>query len=314
MKGKILKSTGLWYQVLLEDHTVLACRLKGKIRLSDIQTTNPVAVGDWVEIDAYRDDEGNGIIESVLPRVNYIMRKSTNLSKQAQILAANVDRVYLVVTLHSPPTHLAFIDRFLVAAESFRIPVTLLWNKVDLYSKIEIQEVKKKATVYERLGYPNHLLTATDESTVEFLRSETAGLQVMFGGHSGVGKSTIINALAPELNLRTGAISNAHQSGQHTTTFAEMHPLTNGGYLIDTPGIRAFGFSDIIKEELAHYFPEMRQLLNDCKFHNCLHLKEPHCAVKKAVHRGDIEESRYNNYVGMMETDENETFRKNIYG
>ena len=313
-KGTVLKSTGKWYTVELMDGSVISCRIRGKLRLSGLSTTNPIAVGDRVIVDDEIDEEGKRTISDFEERTNYIVRKSTNLSKQMQILAANVDRAYLLVTLHSPFTHLAFIDRFLVAAESFRIPVTILFNKVDIYGSKDLIELDTVQQTYESIGYPCFRISAENHSNIDWLRNEIAGKQVMISGHSGVGKSTLVNALDPELELRTGEISKAHLQGQHTTTFAEMHKLSGGGYVIDTPGIRAFGIVDLEKEHLSHYFPEMRALIGECKFHNCQHLNEPKCAVKQAVQDGAIPESRYQTYLQLMQEDPNEIHRKDIYG
>lgn len=310
LKGRVIKSTGKWYQVVLDDHAVVSCRIRGKIRLEGLRTTNPIAVGDVVVLDDKVDEEGNKTILDFEPRKNYIVRKSTNLSKQMQILAANVDRAYLMITLHSPQTHLAFIDRFLVAAESFRIPVTLLFNKIDQYSEKELKEVDDVIALYSKIGYPCHKISAENKENISFLREEINENQVMISGHSGVGKSTLLNALDPQWSVRTGEISSAHQQGQHTTTFAEMFPLQSGGYFIDTPGIRAFGIVDLEKEFISHYFPEMRALIGECKFHNCQHLNEPKCAVKMALESGAIAPSRYQTYVQLMTEDQNEVHRK----
>jgi ribosome biogenesis GTPase len=314
MQAKVLKSTGKFYNVLLPNGEPVLCRIRGKIRMSGLKTTNPVAVGDEVIIDDEYDDEGRGMITDVLPRRNYIVRKSTNLSKQMQILAANVDRAYLIVTLHSPNTHLAFIDRFLVSTESFRIPCTLLFNKIDQYDEKDMAKIDEYIAKYEAIGYPCHKISTFDESSVEFLRKEIYGNQVMIGGHSGVGKSSLINALDPEISARIGEISQSHAQGQHTTTFAEMFPLNSGGFIIDTPGIRAFGIIEIEKEHIGHYFKEIRELMDGCKFNNCKHINEPQCAVKKALENGEIAVSRYDSYWQMMMEDPNDNYRKNIYG
>ncbi|MCH2231548.1 MAG: ribosome small subunit-dependent GTPase A [Crocinitomicaceae bacterium] len=314
MQGKVLKSTGKWYTVELSDTSIVKCRIRGKMRLEGLKTTNPISVGDVVNLSKKEDDEGNRVIESIENRTNYIVRKSTNLSKQSQILAANIDRAYLLVTIHSPVTHLAFIDRFLVSAESFRIPTTILFNKIDMYSKDDLDYVDALIHMYERIGYPCKKVSALDKESVEFLKQEINGKQVMISGHSGVGKSTLVNAIDSNLNIVTNEISNAHQQGQHTTTFAEMHKLQSGGYIVDTPGIRAFGIVDMDKSVISHYFPEMRALMSECKFNNCLHLKEPKCAVKEALEKNEIDESRYTTYVQLMEEDENDIHRKNIFG
>ncbi len=309
--GKILKSTGKWYIVELENGEIVECRIRGKIRLlGGLKATNPVTVGDNVLLSDTRDEEGKGVISEVLDRKNYIARKSTNLSKQIQLLAANVDRAYLMVTIKSPVTHIAFIDRFLVSAEAFRVPVTILFNKIDTYSEEELEYTDALIDLYQSIGYQCHKINAQEEQNVLFLRSEINKNQVMISGHSGVGKTTLVNQLDSMLELRTGEISNYHQQGQHTTTFAEMHALSSGGYIIDTPGIRAFGIVDLEKEVISHYFPEMRQLIGKCKFHNCKHLNEPSCAIKTGKEDGTISASRYQSYFQIMTEDESEIHRK----
>lgn len=310
MQGKVLKSTGKWYIVELIDGKIIECRIRGKIRLEKLRTTNPIAVGDEVFIKDEPDEEGKYVITDYQERKNYIVRKSTNLSKQMQILAANVDHAYLLVTLKSPQTHLAFIDRFLVAAESFRIPISLLFNKIDQYTTKELEEVDRIIEIYQQIGYPCYKISGNNPKDTTFLREQIRDKQVMISGHSGVGKSTLINSLDPTFNIKTNEISEAHQQGQHTTTFAEMHKLEFGAYIIDTPGIRAFGIVDLDKEVISHYFPEMRQMIGECKYHNCQHLEEPKCAVKDAVVAGEIAESRFNSYVQLMTEDENEVHRR----
>lgn len=309
--GKVLKSTGKWYQVMLDDFQVVSCRIRGRLRLEGLKTTNPIAVGDSVLLSDVIDEEGKYVITDFKPRTNYIVRKSTNLSKQMHILAANIDRAYLMVTLKHPVTHLAFIDRFLVSAESFRIPVTLIFNKIDLLSADELNDLEALKSMYESISYPCYSISASNAADIQFLKDEISGNQVMIAGHSGVGKSTLVNALDESLDLRIGEISSAHFQGQHTTTFAEMHPLKSGGYIIDTPGIRAFGIVDLDKSVISHYFPEMRALIGECRFHNCQHLKEPGCAVKQAIDNGTIYESRYFTYLQLMEEDADEIHRKN---
>lgn len=312
--GKVLKSTGKWYVVELDNGEIVQARIRGRFKIDGLKTTNPVAAGDQVKLDDSEDNEGNRRISEILKRSNYLVRKSTNLSKQMHILAANIDRAYLMVTIHSPVTQLAFIDRFLVSAESFRIPTTLLFNKIDLYNEDDTEYMNALMMMYKEVGYPCVAISAENKENIDFLRNEINGHQVMISGNSGVGKSTLVNAIDSNLKLLTQAISSSHLQGQHTTTFAEMHKLTTGGYIIDTPGIRAFGIVDLEKEHIAHYFPEMRKLLGECKFHNCKHLSEPDCAVKKAVEEGIIYESRYQTYCQLMLEDVNDVYRKNIYG
>jgi ribosome biogenesis GTPase / thiamine phosphate phosphatase len=313
LKGKVLKSTGKWYQVMLENGEQLDCRIRGRLRLEGLKTTNPIAVGDVVLLSDKRDEEGKGVIEDYEPRQNYIVRKSTNLSKQQHILAANIDRAYLLVTVKYPETHPVFIDRFLVAAESFRIPTTLLFNKIDLLSQDDREYLEALMDMYRTIGYTCEAISAENKQNIDFLRDEIAGCQVMIAGHSGTGKSTLVNALDPSLDLRIGEISAAHRQGQHTTTFAEMHPLQSGGFIIDTPGIRAFGIIDLDKEVISHYFPEMRALIGECRFHNCQHLNEPSCAVKDAVENGEIYESRYATYLQLMLGDDDDVHRRSKY-
>ena len=310
LSGKVLKSTGKWYIVEMEDGSIVNCRIRGKMRMSKLRTTNPIAVGDEVIVSDVEDEDGNLMILDFKERKNYIVRKSTNLSKQMQILAANVDKAYLLVTIKSPLTHLAFIDRFLVAAESFRIPTTILFNKIDIYDEDELEYVDALSYMYEKAGYPCFKISATKEEDIEFLKEDIKGKQIMISGHSGVGKSTLVNALDDSLSLRIGAISESNAQGKHTTTFAEMYKLKSGGYIIDTPGIRAFGIVNLEKEVISHYFPEMRHFLNECKYNNCLHMNEPKCAVKAALETGEVSESRYTTYMQLMTEDENEVHRK----
>lgn len=305
----VLKSTGKWYTLELSKGEVVQARIRGKLRLEGLSTTNPIAAGDKVYLSPDIDSDGIRLIENIVPRRNYIVRKSTNLSKQMQILAANVDHAYLVATLKSPVTQLAFIDRFLVSAESFRIPTTILFNKTDLYSEEDKGFLAVLKNIYSTLGYGIAAISTLDKSSINFLLEEINGKNVMISGNSGVGKSSLVNALDSNLDIRTGAISQAHEQGKHTTTFAEMHRLASGGYIIDTPGIRAFGMINLEKEHIAHYFPEMRTLLGQCRFHNCLHLNEPHCAVKEALSDDSIAPSRYHSYVQLMEEDADTPYR-----
>jgi ribosome biogenesis GTPase len=312
-EGLVLKSTGSWYRVLMPDsNTELDCRIRGKIRLKGTRTTNPVAVGDRVLVQPENDSEG--IITDIVPRKNYIIRKSTNLSKEAQILAANVDAAYLFVTLVLPETLQGFIDRFLVSAEAYRIETKIIFNKIDLYEEDALAVLEHYENLYGNIGYKTFRVSATTGEGIEELKADMKNKIVVFAGHSGTGKSTLSNFLIPGLNIKTGNLSFSHLTGKHTTTFAEMHPLPFGGYLVDTPGVRAFGIVDLEKEHIGHYFPEIRALLNECRFNNCMHLNEPGCAVKNAVENGDIDFSRYENYVSMVHKEEDSPYRKDIYG
>jgi ribosome biogenesis GTPase / thiamine phosphate phosphatase len=318
MQGLVLKSTGKIYNIILENGEIVKATIRGKLRIEGLKTTNPIAAGDRVELTATSDTNSQESpvsysIQSILPRKNYIVRKSTNLSKQMQIIAANVDHAYLLVTLKSPVTQIGFIDRFLVSAESFRIPTTLLFNKVDLFGAEEERLFTELSAIYSSIGYTCHRICAENESQISFLRDEIKGKQVMISGNSGVGKTTLVNSLDPTLTLRTGEISKVHEQGKHTTTFAEMHSLASGGYIIDTPGIRAFGVIDLEKEHMAHYFPEMRNLIGACRFHNCLHLNEPNCAVKDAVEKDEISFSRYQSYLDLMYEDPSDPHRRNTF-
>jgi len=310
--GIVLKSTGKFYTVLMENGVEITARIRGKFRLEGLRTTNPVAVGDRVILrEEKNESEELFTIESVEPRQNYLVRKSTNLSKQKQILASNTDCVYLVVTIEQPTTQLGFIDRFLISAESFRIPVTILFNKIDLYSDESKFQMQIWKEMYEKIGYPCHFISTLESETHQFLNEEIKDKQVLFAGNSGVGKSSIVKCIDPRIDLRIGEISEVHFSGKHTTTFAEMYQVESGGFIIDSPGIRAFGLVEIEKEVLAHYFPEMRRLLGECKFHNCMHVNEPHCTVKDAVENGEIEETRYIHYLQMLEDYGSDIHRRN---
>jgi ribosome biogenesis GTPase len=318
MQGLVLKSTGKIYNIILEDGEIIKATIRGKLRIEGLKTTNPIAAGDRVVLTASSDTNSQDSpvsysIQSILPRKNYIVRKSTNLSKQMQIIAANVDHAYLLVTLKSPVTQIGFIDRFLVSAEAFRIPTTLLFNKIDLFGTEEERLFTELSAIYTSLGYTCHRICAENEAQISFLRKELKEKQVMISGNSGVGKTTLVNSLDPTLTLRTGEISKVHEQGKHTTTFAEMHSLASGGYIIDTPGIRAFGVIDLEKEHMAHYFPEMRNLIGACRFHNCLHLNEPNCAVKDAVEKDEISFSRYQSYLDLMYEDPSDPHRRKTF-
>src|ERR1700709_9955 len=298
MQGLITKSTGSWYQVQTPDGQRIDCRIKGKFRIKGITTTNPLAVGDVVDFDM-EPEQGTGVITNLHPRKNYIIRKSINLSKQAQIIAANLDQALLVVTLASPRTSLGFIDRFLVPAEAYDIPAALVFNKLDLFSDEGLDILADYKAVYENIGYPCYNVSALQGTNIDEVANVIKDKVPLFSGHSGVGKSSLINALLPDLKLRTTEISEWHDKGMHTTTFAEMFELPQGGFIIDTPGIRELGVIDIEKQELSHFFPEMRERMHDCRFNNCRHINEPGCAVLDALENGEIELSRYESYLSI---------------
>ncbi|GAA4277138.1 ribosome small subunit-dependent GTPase A [Aquimarina mytili] len=311
--GIVYKSTGSWYTVKTEDGTVYDCRIKGKFRIQDIKSTNPVAVGDKVDFKLEtKSDKVTGVIEHIHERQNYIVRKSVKLSKQTHIIAANIDVVFLLVTLNNPPTFTAFIDRFLVTAEAYGIKAVLLFNKIDTYTDDELLEVKYLAALYRKIGYECIGISAKTGKNVDKVKSIMVDKVSMFSGHSGVGKSTLINTIEPGLSLRTAEISEQHQQGQHTTTFAEMFDLTFKARIIDTPGIKGFGVVDMDKEELGDYFPEFFELKSKCKFNNCLHINEPKCAVKEALNNEEVAWSRYRSYLQILEGEE-EHYRKNNY-
>lgn len=304
MRGIVTKSTGSWYQVLDEKGNRYECRIKGKFRTHGIKTTNPIAVGDWVEFEVELGQQ-SAVITKLEPRKNYIIRRSVNLSKQTQIIGANLDLALLVVTLASPPTSTGFIDRFLVTAEAYSIPAGIVFNKLDLFSDEGLEILAEYVDIYESLGYPCYTVSALEKQNIEDLKQVLKDKITLVSGHSGVGKSTLINALIPGLELKTGNISDWSDKGKHTTTFAEMIDLPFGGKLIDTPGIRELGIVDIEPQELSHFFPEMRMLLNQCKFHNCRHINEPGCAVLEALENGEIEPSRYDSYLSIYNNENN---------
>ncbi|HSP11553.1 MAG TPA: ribosome small subunit-dependent GTPase A [Salegentibacter sp.] len=313
MKGTVYKSTGSWYLVKGEDGKNYDCRIKGKFRLKGIKSTNPVAVGDKVGFDI-EENEGaeQGVIKKIENRENYIIRKSVNLSKQTHIIASNIDQVFLLITLNNPPTFTTFIDRFLITAEAYGIKAVLLFNKVDTYNEDELAEIKYLAAMYREIGYECIGISAKSGKNVEKVKEMMLGKTSMFSGHSGTGKSTLINALEPGLNLKTSEISGQHKQGQHTTTFAEMFDLSFDARIIDTPGIKGFGVVDIEREELGNYFPEFFRVKQNCKFHNCMHIEEPQCAVKEALEEGKIAWSRYKSYMQILQGDE-DNYRTDIY-
>ena len=306
-KGLVIKSTGSWYEVQNAAGEIVPCRMKGKFKMAGLRTTNPIAVGDLVEFKP--EGEDRGVITKIESRKNYIIRRSTNLSKQAHIIAANIDQAYLIVTLASPPTSTGFIDRFLVTAEAYHIPVTIVFNKIDLHTDAEDAEMEALWQIYTSIGYRCLSLSAIDETSLGELKAKLTDHVNLLSGHSGVGKSTLINQLVPGLDLRTDEVSDYHKKGKHTTTFAEMHQLPDGGFLVDTPGIKGFGVIDLDKAELSHYFPEMRDRLEDCQFHNCVHINEPKCGIKAAVEAGEIAMHRYENYLAIYHEDESQSYR-----
>lgn len=299
--GIIVRSTGSWNTVRLLDGTLIECRLRGQFRQKGIRATNPVAVGDNVEL--LINDDDTGIIVTLGERKNYIIRKSVNLSKEVHVIAANVDQAFIVVTVAQPRTSLGFIDRFLCVAEAYDIPAKLVFNKTDLNQSDELIALQTEhINKYKSIGYPVFQTSATNGDGIDILLREMKGKTSLIFGHSGVGKSTLLNALEPSLDLKTGEISDIHNKGKHTTTFAEMFELKNGGFVIDTPGVKEFGMVNMEKEEISHYFPEIFSESTRCKFGNCIHINEPKCAVKAAVENGDIAESRYSNYLSILES------------
>lgn len=313
MNGTVYKSTGSWYTVKAEDGAFYECRIKGKFRTQNIKSTNPIAVGDHVTFNLENiGDETVGVISEIGERKNYIIRKSVKLSKQTHIIAANLDQVFLLITLNNPTTFTSFIDRFLVTAEAYDIPVVLLFNKMDVYDADEVAEVKYLMDLYRKIGYHCVELAAKEGKNVDLVKDLMKDKTSMFSGHSGVGKSTLVNALEPGLRLKTAEISEQHLQGQHTTTFAEMYDLSFGARIIDTPGIKGFGIVDMEPDEIGDYFPEFFELKSQCKFNNCLHMDEPKCAIKQALENDEIAWSRYRSYVQMI-TGEEENYRTDNY-
>lgn len=309
MTGLVYKSTGSWYTVKTDFGETYECRIKGKFRIKGIKSTNPIAVGDVVDFELETDNnQVTGIINNIHDRTNYIVRKSVNLSKQTHIISANIDQVFLMITINNPPTLTSFIDRFLVTANAYSVKTILLFNKIDSYDEETLNEVKYLAHVYRKIGYECIGISAKSGKNVEKVKSLMHGKVSMFSGHSGVGKSTLVNAIEPSLDIKTKEISTLYMQGQHTTTFAEMFDLSFGAKIIDTPGIKGFGVVDMDKEEVGDYFPEFFKLKQHCKFNNCLHVQEPHCAVKKALDNDEVAFSRYKSYLQILEG-EDENYR-----
>lgn len=298
-KGLVIKSTGSNYEVETADGSIISCSIKGKFRTKEIRTTNPISVGDRVLYE-YDPKIGGAVIFEIETRRNYIVRKSSNLSKESQILAANVDQVILVATIASPVTTTTFIDRILATAESFRIPTIIAFNKCDIYTAEDLDKLDELKNIYTSIGYDAFEISVKQNINIEKLKSILKDKITLITGHSGVGKSSLINKLEPHLNLKTDIVSEAHDTGKHTTTFAEMHHLSMGGYIIDSPGVRGFGVIEIEKNEASHYFKEIFEMGRKCQFNNCLHMNEPKCAVKDAVQDGVIAYSRYNSYISIL--------------
>ena len=316
MTGLVIRNTGSWYIVRPDSPESgctafddVPCKVKGNFRLKGIRTTNPVAVGDWVSFEVNR--EGVAFITAISPRKNYIIRKASNLSKQAHILAANLDQVFLIVTVAHPETSTTFIDRFLATAEAYRVPATVLINKTDLYNAGERTYADDLAYLYRYIGYPVRLISVLTGEGIQELKQELQNRITLFAGHSGVGKSSLINAILPDRNIRTEAISESHDQGMHTTTFSEMYALPdNTGYIIDTPGIKGFGTIEFSREETSHYFPEIFKFAQECRFNNCSHTHEPGCAVRQALEQHLIAQSRYQSYLSIL-NDEGESKYRN---
>lgn len=313
MKGTVYKSTGSWYTVKSAEGKIYDCRIKGRFRMKGIKSTNPIAVGDVVNFELEQTGDATvGVIYDIEERTNYIIRKSVKLSKQTHIIAANIDQVFLMITLNSPKTYTIFIDRFLATSEAYDIKTVLLFNKIDSYNEDEVAEVKYLAALYRKIGYTCLGISAKEGRNVEQVKEMMIGKTSMFSGHSGVGKTTLINAIEPSLELKTAEISEQHLQGQHTTTFAEMYDLSFDARIIDTPGIKGFGLVDMEKEEIGDYFPEFFALKQDCKFNNCLHIDEPQCAVKNALEADEVSWSRYKSYLQMVSGEE-DTYRFDDY-
>jgi ribosome biogenesis GTPase len=305
--GIVIKSVGSRYKVLTGEENIIECVLRGKLREKEVQTTNPVAVGDKVTIDP-GDDSKTGIITGILERKNYILRKASNLSKQSQIIAANIDQLLLMATIILPQTPVEFIDRVLATAEAYRIPARIIFNKTDLYGEDELEKMEHLISVYSLVGYDCLRLSINDGTGLGEIASMMKNKVSLISGNSGVGKTTLLNILNPRLNLKTAEISGYHKQGKHITTFPEMHRLPFGGFAIDTPGLRGFGVVDMERNEIYHFFPEIFKVSKECRFYNCLHLDEPGCAVRQAVDRGEVDPLRYRSYLSIL-NDENTKYR-----
>jgi ribosome biogenesis GTPase len=306
-KGLVIKSTGSRYKVLHGHGLVIECTIKGKLRVKELHTTNPIAVGDNILFEESHDGKA-GIITEVIARKNYIIRKSSNLSRQSQIIAANIDQAFLMVTIIMPETPVEFIDRFLATSEAYRIPSKIIFNKVDLYTEKDLERMDYLISLYSKIGYECFRLSLTKEMNTDMLKVSMKNKINLLSGNSGVGKSTLLNLFNPDLDLKTAEISDYHKQGKHITTFPEMHPMPFGGYVIDTPGIRGFGVFDIDRREIYHFFPEIFRVSKECRFYNCLHLEEPGCAVRKAVENEEINYLRYRSYLNILE-DDNRKYR-----
>ena len=309
MHGLVIKNTGSWYVVKTDNGEEINCKIKGNFRLKGIRTTNPIAVGDLVTILPNAD--GTAFITNIDTRKNYIIRRSSNLSKEAHIIASNVDQALLIVTLAHPITSTTFVDRFLATAEAYRIPATIVINKIDLLTDAEDKEyLEAWSYLYRSIGYNVIEVSAATGEGIDKLKESLENKITLLSGNSGVGKSTIINQIIPGLNLRTAEISTTHDTGMHTTTFSEMFPLPNGGYLIDTPGVKGFGTIDFDRHEVAHFFPEIFEIAQDCRFGDCTHTHEPGCAVLQALEEAKISQSRYNSYLSILEDSSDDKYRK----
>jgi len=308
MNGLVIKNTGSWYLVRTDDNRNIECKIKGNFRLKDIRSTNPITVGDRVSI--MMNDDGTGVITDIFDRKNYIIRRSSNLSKYSHIIAANLDLCFLIVTVTKPVTSTVFIDRFLATAEAYRIPVNILFNKIDIYDEEETEYVDALVHLYNHIGYTSYKISAENNTGLDIVNEKLKDKITLISGHSGVGKSTLINKLIPDATLKTGSISSYHGKGMHTTTFSEMLELPQGGFIIDTPGIKGFGTVDMVPEEVSHYFPEIFKFSHECRFNNCMHINEPGCAVLAAVENHYISESRYKSYLNILEDESDGKYRK----